>query len=324
MFETALATANILLLTPLAFFVALAWASWFIGRLRRLKLGKAIRLDGPSSHMSKAGTPTMGGWLMIATTAVVTLVFVRDAAKVLPLLFSLVAFAVYGSVDDYANMRSKEGLGLRVRYKFIWHTGIALVVGLILFFVSGVHTLAVPGWGRLDIGWAIVPLAALAIFSTTSGVNEIDGLDGLAGGTTALAFGAYLAIALAQGQYEIAGFCAIIIGTLLAFLWFNVHPARVFMGDTGSLALGAGLATVALMTEWVLILPIIGIAIVAELLSVMVQVTYFKLTKGKRIFKMSPLHHHFELSGWPEVQIVQRFWLVAALAAVAGVVIALR
>jgi len=187
--------------------------------------------------------------------------------------------------------------------------------------VSGLHTVAIPGGTRLDIGWAIVPLATLVIFSTTSGVNEIDGLDGLAGGTTALSIGAYMAIALIQGQVEIAAFCAITIGTLVAFLWFNVHPARIFMGDTGSLALGAALATVALLTEWVLILPVIGIALVIELLSVIVQITYFKMTNGRRVFKMSPLHHHLELSGWQEAQIVQRFWLLSALAAVVGVAI---
>lgn len=312
-----------LLLIPVATLVAWAWAPWLMRWLVQYKIGKAIRADGPSSHLVKAGTPTMGGWLMVATTVVLTLVLVRNLAVVLPLLFGMVAFALYGSVDDIANMRSKEGLGLRVRYKFLWHTGIALVVGLILYFVSGLHTVAIPGGGRLDIGWAIVPLAALAIFSTTSGVNEIDGLDGLAGGTTAISIGAYIAIAFAQGQTEIVAFSAIVIGTLVAFLWFNVHPARVFMGDTGSLALGAVLATVALLTEWVLILPVIGIAIVVELLSVIIQVAYFKATKGKRVFKMSPLHHHLELSGWQEVQIVQRFWLLAALAGVVGVVIAL-
>ncbi|MCL5958863.1 MAG: phospho-N-acetylmuramoyl-pentapeptide-transferase [Chloroflexi bacterium] len=323
MLDSAASAANVLLLTPLAFAAAVAWAPWLIGQLTRLKLGKAIRVDGPQSHMVKAGTPTMGGWLMVATTSVLTLIFVRDIVVWLPLLFAMIAFALYGTLDDYTNMHSKEGLGLKVRYKFIWHTGIALIVGLMLYSLSGVHAVAIPGWGTLDIGWGIVPLAALAIFSTTSGVNEIDGLDGLAAGTTALSFGAYLAIALLRGQNEIAAACAIIIGTMLAFLWFNVHPARVFMGDTGSLALGAALATVALLTGWVLLLPIIGIAIVAELLSVIIQVAYFKATKGKRIFKMSPLHHHFELSGWPEVQVVQRFWLVAALAAVAGVIISL-
>jgi phospho-N-acetylmuramoyl-pentapeptide-transferase len=310
-----------LLLVPAAAAVALAWAPWFIRQLVTLKVGKAIRIDGPSSHMVKAGTPTMGGWLIVLTTAIMTLLLVRSAAVATPLLFAMVAFALYGTIDDLANMRSREGLGLRVRYKFIWHTGIALVVGLILYFVSGLHTVAIPGGTRLDIGWAIVPLATLVIFSTTSGVNEIDGLDGLAGGTTALSIGAYMAIALIQGQVEIAAFCAITIGTLVAFLWFNVHPARIFMGDTGSLALGAALATVALLTEWVLILPVIGIALVIELLSVIVQITYFKMTNGRRVFRMSPLHHHLELGGWQEAQIVQRFWLLSALAAVVGVAI---
>ncbi|MBI4320465.1 MAG: phospho-N-acetylmuramoyl-pentapeptide-transferase [Chloroflexi bacterium] len=310
-------------LTPLSFAVAMAWGPWLIGRLRQLKFGKQIRADGPSSHMLKAGTPTMGGWLMVLTTTVMTIVFLRDWRIALPLLLAILGFAVFGSIDDLANLRSSEGLGLRVRYKFIWHTGIALVVALAMYLVTGAQSVAVPGVGTYEIGWWFVPLAVLTIFSTTSGVNEADGLDGLAGGTVVFAFAAYLAIALAGGQTQSAAFCAIVVGTVLAFLWFNVNPASVFMGDAGSLALGAGLATVALISGWVLLLPIVGLVFVVELLSVMLQVAYFKATKGKRIFKMSPLHHHFELSGWPEVNIVQRFWLVAAVAAVIGVLLAI-
>ncbi|MBI2953129.1 MAG: phospho-N-acetylmuramoyl-pentapeptide-transferase [Chloroflexi bacterium] len=309
-------------LIPASFIIALAWAPWFIGRLRQYKVGKQIRVDGPSSHAVKAGTPTMGGWIMVATTIGLTLLFLRDWKIALPLILSLLLFAVYGAVDDFANLRSQEGLGLRVRYKFLWHNAMALVIAAAMFFVSGTSAVAVPLLGQFEIGWWFIPLAMLTIFSTTSGVNEIDGLDGLAGGTTALAYAAFLVIAAINGQVQVAAFCAIVLGSILAFLWFNVHPARVFMGDTGSLALGAGLAAAALLTNWVLLLPVIGFVFVVELVSVIVQVAYFKATKGKRIFKMSPLHHHFELSGWPEVQIVQRFWIVAGLTAVIGIFLA--
>jgi phospho-N-acetylmuramoyl-pentapeptide-transferase len=302
--------------------IALAWAPWLIAKLRQYKLGKQIRAEGPSSHSVKAGTPTMGGWLIIVTTCALTVIFLQDWRIAAPLVLGVLLFAIYGTVDDFANLRSKEGLGLRVRYKFLWHNGMALVVTMAVYWLAGVQTIALPWLGQYQIGWWIIPLGMVTIFATTSGVNEIDGLDGLAGGTTALAYAAFAAIAAINGNAQVAMFCAIMVGAILAFLWFNVHPARVFMGDTGSLALGAGLATAALLTNWVLLLPIIGLPFVVETLSVMMQVTYFKATGGKRIFKMSPLHHHFELSGWPEVQVVQRFWIFGALAAAAGLFLA--
>lgn len=299
------------LLFLLSFFVALAWAPTLIGVLRSYNVGKQIRLDGPQSHMVKAGTPTMGGWLIIVTSLVIAAIFVREVAVLAPIALALLAFGLFGSIDDLANMRSRAGLGLKVRSKFMWHNVIALGVSLLLYPVLGYDTVIVPGLGAFHLGWWFVPLSTLVIFFTTSGVNEIDGLDGLAGGTTAVAFAAYAALALGLGQGSLATVAAIFVGTILAFLWFNVHPARVFMGDTGSLALGASLAVVALMSGWVLLLPIVGFVFVVELVSVVAQVVYFKVTHGKRILRMSPLHHHLELSGWPEVQVVQRFWLVA-------------
>lgn len=188
---------------------------------------------------------------------------------------------------------------------------------------SGRHTVDVPWLGTFDLGWWYVPLGMLVIFSCTSGVNEIDGLDGLAAGVTALAFAAYLVLAWRDGQGQLAALGAIIVGAMLAFLWFNSHPARVFMGDTGSLALGAALGAVALLSHWVILLPVIGLVLVIDLLSVVLQVAYFKATGGKRIFRMSPIHHHFELIGWSEVQVVQRFWIGAILAAALGVGLAL-
>jgi len=314
--------ALVLALLPLSFVLTVLWAPPYIARLRARKLGKQIRIDGPPTHVAKAGTPTMGGWLMIATSVVVALIFLRNWAVVVPVVLAMLAFGLFGAIDDYANLESREGLGLRVRYKFIWHPGIALGLALVLYRVFGYQTVALPLWGRLQLGWWFVPLAAFVIFATTSGVNEVDGLDGLAGGTTALAFAAYLAIAWWNGNMELAAICAILIGTIVGFLWFNVHPATVFMGDTGSLALGAALAVVALQSGAVLLLPVIGAIFVVELLSVILQVAYFKATGGRRIFRMSPLHHHFELGGWNEVKIVQRFWLAGVLAAAAGVALA--
>jgi len=309
-------------LLPLSFVLTVLWAPAYIARLRERKLGKQIRSDGPSTHVAKAGTPTMGGWLIIATSVVVALVFLRNWAVSVPVVLAMLAFGVFGAIDDLANLRSKEGLGLRVRHKFVWHTAIALGLGLVLFRVFGYQTVVVPLFGRWEVGWWFVPLAALVIFATTSGVNEADGLDGLAAGTMALAVAAYLVIAWWGGHMELAAMCAILIGATLGFLWFNVHPATVFMGDTGSLALGAALAVVALQSGGVLLLPVIGAIFVAELLSVILQVAFFKATGGRRIFRMSPLHHHFELGGWSEVKIVQRFWLVGALAAAAGIALA--
>lgn len=299
----------------LSFGLGLVWAPALIGVLRGYNMGKQIRLEGPQSHMVKAGTPTMGGWLIILTSLVISAVFVRELAVIAPIGLALLAFGLFGTLDDYVNMRSRSGLGLKVRIKFLWHTAIALAISLVLYPVLGYDTVMVPGLGSFDIGWWMVPLSTLAIFAMTSGVNEIDGLDGLAGGTTGVAFIAYVALALGMGMSGLATAAAIIAGAIGAFLWFNVHPARFFMGDTGSLALGASLAVVAIMSGWILLLPIIGFVFVIELLSVVVQVFYFKATKGKRILKMSPLHHHLELSGWPEVQIVQRFWLMAVVSA---------
>ena len=294
----------------LSFVAGLAWGPFLVGRLRALKMGKRIREEGPQTHVGKAGTPTMGGWLMVGTVVVVAALFLRDWRQIALPLAAMLAFALFGSADDLANMRSRSGHGFQVRWKFPLHGAIALALALLLYLWLGLSTAWLPVLGTIDFGWWYVPLAALAIFSTAAGVNEADGLDGLAGGLSAAAFAAFGVIALANGQNDLAALCAAVVGATCAFLWFNVNPASVFMGDTGALALGAGLATVALVAGQVLLVPIVGFVFVVELLSVIVQVAYFKLTKGRRILKMSPLHHHFELSGWTEVQTVQRFWLV--------------
>jgi phospho-N-acetylmuramoyl-pentapeptide-transferase len=309
------------LLVPGAFLVALVWGPAWIGFLVRNRVGKQIRVDGPAGHLVKAGTPTIGGWIFILPTVLLALLVDRGPGTIL-LVAAMLAYGAFGTFDDYTNLRSSEGYGMQVRWKLLFHLGASLLLAWLVYAWYGQWRLYVPWVGAVDIGWWFVPLGALAIYGTVSSAL-IDGLDGLAGGVTAMAYAAYLAIALGMGLGGLAGFLAAALGGVLGFLWFNVHPARVFMGDAGALALTASLALAALMSGHVLLLPVIGVVFVAEVLSVALQVTSFKLRHGKRIFRMTPLHHHFELGGWPEVQIVLRFWLVAAVAAALGVALAL-
>jgi len=316
-------TGQIVALIPLSFLIGLLWAPTLIRALRQLKFGKQIRLEGPSSHMVKQGTPTMGGWLFIVTATAVALIFAPDRLAVAPALAAMLLFGVSGALDDYANTKSKEGVGFRVRYKFLWHGVMALALGWWLYQNPSMRLQRLPGGAELDLGWFFIPFAAFAIFSCTAGVNEIDGLDGLAGGTSLAAFASYLVLALSTGLIVPAVFAAAVVGALIAYLWHNVNPASVFMGDTGALALGAGLAVLAIQTRWLFLLPVIGILFVVELLSVILQVLYFKATHGRRLFKMSPIHHHFEKCGWPEQQVVFRFWLLGFVAATLGVALGL-
>lgn len=237
----------------------------------------------------------------------------------------MVSYAFLGGVDDFMGVRGRRrGIGLLGRFKFLWQVILALVIALALYFGLDLHSVALPLVPqRIDIGPWYIPVAMFFIVGFSNAVNITDGLDALAGTTAATAFAAYGVIAYLQGQIYLVTFCFTVVGATLAFLWYNAHPAQLFMGDTGSLALGATLATVALMTGQWLFLPIIGIIFVADTLSVILQVAYFKLTHGKRIFKMAPLHHHFELLGWSETQVVQRFWLIGILAAMFGVALAL-
>jgi phospho-N-acetylmuramoyl-pentapeptide-transferase len=235
----------------------------------------------------------------------------------------MLLFGSAGALDDYSNLKSRSGLGFKVRLKFIWHGLLAVAIAWWLYQLPLTQQQRLPGGAILDLGWLFVPFAALVIFSCTAGVNEVDGLDGLAGGTTFAAFAGYLVIALVSGLTAPAAVAATIMGSILGFLWHNVHPARVFMGDTGSLALGAGLAVVALQTHWSLLLPIVGFVFVVDLVSVILQVGYFRLTNGRRLFPMTPIHHGLELSGWPEVLIVQRSWVIGFVAAALGVALAL-
>lgn len=304
-----------------------------LGFLRSHGIGKKIRVEGPSSHIVKMGTPTMGGLIICGTVLVVTLltsllVYGESGRSILLPLTVLVASAAIGAVDDRLSvMESRGGQGLRARAKFGVLAVIATGAGIALWHpaILGMDFVYLPTVAeRIHLPWFIyIPLAVVAILGSANAVNLTDGLDSLAGWTAIWAFLAYAVISTLYGQTFLVTFCVTVVGALLGFLWFNAHPAQVFMGDTGSLALGATLATVALMTGQVLLLPVIGAVFVAEALSVILQVAYFKMTGGKRLFRMAPLHHHFELMGWSETHVAQRFTLVSVLALLLGVALAL-
>ncbi len=318
-------------LAALSFVLTVIWGDPLLEILRHFKVGKIIRVDGPQRHFSKLGTPTMGGVMVVLPVAFITLLLdagwilgmTHSGRSVLLPLAALVAFAALGAIDDWAGLRGRKGEGLRARTKFALQVLLALGAAYGLQHYLQVPELLIPGVPEpITLGWWYVPLAALIIVATSNAVNLTDGLDGLAGLISATAFAAYGGIALLQGQIYLARFAFTLVGSIFGFLWFNVHPAQLFMGDTGSLSLGAVLGVVALMTGHWLLLPIIAIIPLAETASVILQVGYFKLTGGRRLFKMSPLHHHFELLGWSETQVVQRFWLIGLLAAMIGVAIA--
>ena len=305
------------LLLAFAFMVILM--APYIRVLRELGFGKQIRPEGPETHYVKEGTPTMGGILLIAVVVAIYL-FLRplDAATVAPLA-TLVLVGGLGAFDDYMNARTGEGI--RARQKLIWLTIVAVVAAWQIQQTYEITAIAVPFVGAVPIDPRLyIVFAAFAIVAMANGVNLTDGLDGLAGGTLAFSFVAFMLIALfnVPQQVNLALLCALIIGALLGFLWFNVHPAQIFMGDAGALALGATLAVTALITGQILLLPLIGIIFVVETLSVIIQVGYFKLSGGKRIFRMSPIHSHFELGGWDEEKVTIRFWIVGIVAALLG------
>jgi phospho-N-acetylmuramoyl-pentapeptide-transferase len=297
----------------------------FLQLLRRLGFGKRVRHEGPGSHLAKEGTPTMGGLLIIAVVGAAALLFQLSTGKffdpstIAPML-TLLLIGALGTVDDYLNARTGEGI--RIRYKLLWQIFPAIAIAFLIQRTYAIDSLAVPFIGSVQIApWAYIVFAAFAIVGTTNGVNFTDGLDGLAGGTLIFAFVAYMIIGLLNPlqQPNLAIMCALLIGALLGFLWFNVHPAQIFMGDSGALALGATLAVMALITGQILLLPLIGIIFVLEVGSDIVQILAFKLT-GRRVLRMAPLHHHFELGGWDEEKITLRFWIVGILAAMLGVV----
>lgn len=307
-----------------AFLVALIAGTQVVPWLRRRKLGKAISEEGPSSHMTKAGTPTMGGLLIFGGVALVVAFSnpFDHRAVFLPLGVAAVAMAI-GAYDDLGTLVGGTQRKLSWRVKFALLLALAVVVACVLYFGLDRHAVLIPWGGAHDIGYAYIPIAVAVIFLMTPATAITDGLDGLLGGTGALAYAAYGVIALAQGEAYLGSFSFTMVGALLGFLWYNAHPARVFMGDAGALPIGATLATVALMTGHWLLLPLIGVVFVAEAASTVIQIAYFQTTGGRRFFRMTPVHHHFELMGWSEPQVVTRFWLMGAAAAMVGVAMAL-
>lgn len=315
-----------LAIAGLGFVLTVFTGRYIIKLLRAKKIGKQVRIDGPQSHIAtKTGTPTMGGIIFNLTAFVLMIIFnLHERLSMLLPLGVLLCCGVLGAIDDRLSLvGGKRTGGMTARFKFAWLFTFATVASLILYWPLGWHWVKLPGLERIDIGLVYIPIAILGIMGTAHAVNLTDGLDTLAGGTGAIAFVSYGIIAYIQQQVGVVTFCFIMVGALLGFLWHNSHPASVFMGDTGSLAIGASLATAAFMTgQWIL-LPIVGLIFVAEALSVILQVAYFKLTGGRRLFKMSPIHHHFELIGWSETQITLRFWLVGMMAGLFGVALAL-
>ena len=301
--------------------VTLALLPGAIRMLRQVGAGKIVRAEGPARHAAKAGTPTMGGVVMVGAASAATLALAPDLEVALPLVAGLVGFGLLGSLDDLRALWLRRAMGMRAREKFAGQ--------LILGAALGAWALRVaPEVSRLSLPfapgvWELAPvpfvlLAALASAAAANAVNLTDGLDGLAAGSMAVVSAVYAGAALLMDKPSVAVFAAGVAGACLGFIWYNGYPAQIFMGDAGSLALGAALAGMAIFTRTLLVLPVVGGLFVAETLSVMVQVTYFRLTGGRRLLRMSPLHHHLELSGWSEPKVVVRLWLAAALCGLLG------
>jgi phospho-N-acetylmuramoyl-pentapeptide-transferase len=313
---------TILVALLLAFGGVVALGPVYIGLLQRLGFGKQIRVDGPEGHFSKAGTPTMGGMLLVVVVMFLAMALrIEDVSTLTPML-TLVGVGILGAIDDYVN--AQTGLGMRGRFKLVWQTVVALLAAWYIQRHFAIDFLNVPVIGAVTVGPPLfIVFVAFVIVAMSNGVNLTDGLDGLAGGVLIFSFVAYLLIALVavpdlkNSQPNLAVFCALLIGALMGFLWFNVHPAQLFMGDSGALGLGATLAVVATISGQLLLLVIIGAVFVAVTLSVVLQVGSFKL-RGRRILRMAPLQHHFELIGWAEEKITVRFWIVSALAGLLG------
>ncbi|MGE6258656.1 phospho-N-acetylmuramoyl-pentapeptide-transferase [Heyndrickxia sporothermodurans] len=297
----------------------------FIPFLRRLKFGQSIREEGPKSHQKKTGTPTMGGIVILLSIIVTTLVMTgklfEPTVKTYLLLLVTVGFGLLGFLDDFIKVVLKRNLGLTSKQKLLGQIVISVIFYIIFRQYNFSTEVTIPGIDySFDLGWFYLVFIIFWLVGFSNAVNLTDGLDGLVSGTSAIAFGAFAVLAWNQSQFDVAIFSVAVVGAVLGFLVFNAHPAKVFMGDTGSLALGGAIATIAILTKLEILLIIIGGVFVIETLSVILQVISFKTT-GKRIFKMSPLHHHYELSGWSEWRVVVTFWTVGLLCAILAIYI---
>lgn len=313
----------ILLTLGVAFLFAVILGPLFIPLLRRLKFGQQIREEGPAGHMKKKGTPTMGGIIILLALTLAFLRFApRQTMETYVLLVACLGFGLVGFLDDYIKIVFKRSLGLTARQKLFGQLVVAVIVCVLLYRMDHSADLSIPAFNAsIQLGWWLyVPFVILFMLGFSNAVNFTDGLDGLLAGTSAIAFGAVAVLAMIHTHPEVAFFSAAMIGAVLGFLVFNAHPAKVFMGDTGSLGIGGALAAVAVLTKTELLMLVIGGVFVMEVLSVIIQVVSFK-TRGKRVFKMSPIHHHFELSGWTEWRVVVTFWLAGIVFAGLGLFI---
>ena len=288
--------------------------------LKKLKMGQTERVEGVQSHLKKAGTPTMGGVLFLVSTVITALFYVKDYPKIIPVLFLTLGFGLIGFLDDYLKVVLRRSDGLLAWQKLLLQV---VVTGIFTFYILNYTdislTMRIPFWSGhyLDLGWLAVPLLFFAVIGTVNGVNFTDGVDGLASSVTLIVavFFTVVSIGLKSG---IEPFTCAVVGGLMGFLLYNVYPAKVFMGDTGSLALGGFVAGCAYMMQMPLFILIVGLIYLVEVLSVMIQVTYFKATHGKRIFRMTPIHHHFELGGWSETRVVAVFSIITAIMCLIG------
>ena len=308
-----------------AFLIAVILSPFLIPLLRRLKFGQSVREEGPKSHQKKAGTPTMGGIIIITAAIASAVIMITKVTgfetEVLLLFFVTIGYGLIGFIDDFIKIIKKRNLGLTSKQKLMGQIVIAVIFYFGLIAIEHSTSIAIPGTGAsVELGYFYPILVLLMLVGTSNAVNLTDGLDGLLAGTAALAFGAFAVLSWEASAFQISVFAASVIGAVLGFLVFNAHPAKVFMGDTGSLALGGALAAIAILMKLEVLLIVIGGVFVIETLSVMIQVISFKTT-GKRVFRMSPLHHHYELSGWSEWRVVTTFWLAGFLFAGLGIYI---
>jgi phospho-N-acetylmuramoyl-pentapeptide-transferase len=311
----------ILLTTGVSFLLTVILAPLFIPFLRRLKFGQQIRKEGPQGHQKKAGTPTMGGIIILIAATLAFLRFAEQSSDFFVLLVACLGFGLVGFLDDYIKVAFKRSLGLTAMQKLIGQFLFAAITCALLYQDGHNTDLMIPGTSFIiPLGLLYYPLIMIVMVGMANAVNFTDGLDGLLSGTSAIAFGALVIIAMIRTEHEAAFFASAMIGALLGFLVFNAHPAKVFMGDTGSLGIGGGIVAVAVLTKTELLLLLIGGVFVIEIMSVIIQVVSFK-TRGKRVFRMSPIHHHYELVGWSEWRVVVTFWAAGLLLAALGIFI---
>ncbi len=343
--ETTFQIVRILALSFGAFTLAMALTPWWTNILYKHRLGKQIRAEGApvfaSLHKNKEGTPTMGG-VIIWLTLLILILILALAEKFFPSSFIarlnflsrpqtllplgvLMFSAVIGLGDDLLGVFriGPKGGGLKMRHRLLLYTAVAIIGALWFYFKLDWTVVKIPFLGVFDVNGWYIPFAVFIIVATSFSVNESDGLDGLAGGLMLTAFAGYGLVAFFEARYDLAVFCAVIVGALLSFLWFNIHPARFFMGDTGAMPLGVTLAVIALLTNAALVLPFLAFVPMVESASVIIQVLSKKLRRGKKVFLSAPIHHHFQAKGWPETKVTERFWIISSVMAVIGIIVQL-